>query len=123
MTLSLTGWLAAAIAALTLAGAVQTYRIERLHSDLKVAREQTKAAKELTKASENARDRESKAATASFEGLQTTCATMSAAGIQKGRTIERIVSVPSPPAGGSRGIVGAGELRGVLGQDAGPRTP
>lgn len=116
-------WVAIGGAVLLAGAGVQTWRIERLHADLSVSREQTKAKEALRLASEQARDRESKAATVSFEGLQTTCTTLGAAGVQKGRTIERIISAPAPVAGGKRGIVGARELRGVLGQHAPARTP
>lgn len=110
--------MAVALAVVGAGAGVQTWRIERLHGDLREARVQVTAANEATKASEAARDREARAATASYEGLQTTCTTLAAAGIQKGRTIERIISAPAPVAGGHRGIVGAGELRGVIGQTA-----
>jgi hypothetical protein len=118
------GYPASLAAALALVFGIQTARVDRLHLDLTAAREQTKAARDLTAASERGRDREARAALASFEGLQSTCVAMSAAAIQKGRTIERIVSAPGPAAGGSRGIVGAIELRELVGQaPAAPGTP
>ena len=118
------GYPAVLAAALVLLLGIQTARVDRLHRDLSAAREQTKAARDLTAASERGRDREARAALASFEGLQTTCVAMSAAAIQKGRTIERIVSAPGPVAGGARGIVGALELRELVGQaPAAPGTP
>jgi hypothetical protein len=118
------GYPAALAAALALVVGIQTARVENLHRDLTAAREQTKAARDLTAASERGRDREARAALASFEGLQTTCVAMNAAAIQKGRTIERIVSAPGPVAGGARGIVGALELRELVGQaPAVPGTP
>lgn len=118
------GYPAALAAALALLLAMQTGRVDRLHRDLSAAREQTKAARELTAASERGRDREARAALANFEGLQTTCVAMSAAAIQKGRTIERIVQAPGPAAGVPRGIVGAGKLRELVGQaPAAPGTP
>lgn len=116
-------WVAIGGAVLLSAAGVQTWRIERLHGDLREAREQTKSANALTKAGEEARDREAQTAKTSFEGLQTTCTALGAAGIQKGRVIERIVSAPPPVAGKPRGLVGAGELRGIMGQDGPARTP
>ena len=115
-------WVAIGGAVLVSFAGIQTWRIERLHGDLKVAREQTKAADKLRVSSEQAREREGKAATAAFEGLQTTCTALGVAGVQKGKVIERIVSAPPPAAGARRGLVGAGELRAVIGEPP-ARTP
>ncbi|NBW19513.1 MAG: hypothetical protein EBR82_67220 [Caulobacteraceae bacterium] len=118
------GYPAALAAALALLLGIQTVRVDRIRLALAASIEETKAARDLTAASERGRDREARAALANFEGLQSTCVAMSAAAIQKGRTIERIVQAPGPAAGVPRGIVGAGELRELVGQaPAAPGTP
>jgi len=66
-------------------------------------------------ASEDARKREAATAVTAYEGLQETCTAGLALAVTRGRTIERIVSTPARPDG-LRGIVGAGELRDVVGQ-------
>lgn len=116
-------WTASILAVLALIVGTQAY-IGKLRRDLVQARAETTAAREALDASENTRDREAKAATASFEGLQETCGKLAVAGIQKGRTIERIVSTPAPASGGRGGIIGGIELRGLVGQeDATPAPP
>lgn len=63
-----------------------------------------------------AKDAAAKAATASYNQLQTACRADLVAAIKGGRTIERIVSAPAPAPGAPRGIVGAGELRDIVGE-------
>jgi hypothetical protein len=116
-------WVAIGGAALLAAGGLQTWRVERLKDDVAAVEKERDAKEALRKASEQARDRESKAATASFEGLQDTCTAGFAAAIGRGQVIERIVQAPAV-VNGKRRIIGAGELRATLGQDTAPaRTP
>jgi len=116
-------WVAIGGAVLLVGAGVQTYRIDRLKDDVAAVERERDAKEALRVASEAARDRESKAATASFEGLQSTCQAGFAAAIGRGQTIERIIQAP-PVVGGKRRIIGAGELRATLGQDTpAARTP
>jgi hypothetical protein len=54
--------------------------------------------------------------------LEAACKTNAAAAMKAGRTIERIVYAPRDPSA-PRGLVGAGELRDVVGQSAGAPVP
>lgn len=96
---------------------VQTWRLDRVKADLVEQQIATKTAEAKTRASEEARAAEAAAATASFEGLSSACEAGLKIAVQRGRTVERIISAPPRPDG-SRGLVGARELRDVVGEPA-----
>lgn len=118
----MTWWREAAIGVLVLLLATQTYRIDRLHRDLADAQARTVIARAETKASEATRAREAGTSKDAFESLRQTCDAGLKLAVQRGRTIEHIVSTPARPDG-SRGLVGALQLRDVVGQGTGPARP
>lgn len=109
-------WWVAAIVALVLALAFTNGRLARTQGALAAQVVKTKAANDRAEANAAARLRETAAARASYDGLKETCDAGLKLAVTRGRTIERIVSAPAP-VGGGRGIVGALQLRGVVGQD------
>lgn len=113
--LALRFWYVPVIAALVLAVAAVGGHASRLSRDLTTRTTERNAARNLVTVSEAARKRETDAARVSYEGLQTICTAGLALAVTRGRTIERIVSAPARP-GGLRGIVGADQLRDVVGQ-------
>lgn len=117
IALALRFWYVGAIAALVLALAFVNGHAGRLQRDLDVRTTERNAARTALTVSEAARVTDRATATTSYEGLQTTCTAGLALAVNRGRTIERIVSAPAP-AGGLRGSVGAGQLRDIVGQAA-----
>jgi len=112
------------VAALILAigfGVVQTWRIGRLKYEASVAAGEIKALQKAKEESEALRDKEGDAATASFDAQTAACSTNFAAALSRGRLIERAINAPSNPDG-SRGIIGAGVLRPILGQTGSERN-
>jgi hypothetical protein len=110
-------WWVGAIGGLVLALAFTSGQLGQTRAALAVQVAETKAANDRANANAAARVREAAAALASYDGLKQTCDAGLKLAVTRGRTIERIVSAPAP-ASGSRGIVDAGQLRGVVGQDA-----
>lgn len=68
----------------------------------------------------DARTKDQQAAQASYNAMQESCRTDVVAAIKGGRTVERIINAPAPIPGASRGIVGAGELRDIIGEPTRP---
>lgn len=108
-------WLLGGVAAAALFGGVQTWRIGNLKHDVDKANGRAEAWKGVAANIQGLREGEAKAATASYEGLQSTCSTAFADAVSKGRTIERIIQTPRP-AGGGRRIVTADQLRELVGE-------
>jgi hypothetical protein len=108
-------WFIGAIVALALGLAVTAGHAQRLGRDLAVRTAERDAARTAVTVSEKARTRDAAAAVASYDSLQTTCAAGLAAAVTRGRTIERVTTAPARP-GGLRGIIGARELRDVVGE-------
>lgn len=109
------GGVALAFAAALGFGGIQTVRLNHAKADLVEVRAALKTAEAKTKASEAARANEAETATNSFNAFSEACQAGLKAAVTRGRTIERIVSTPARPDG-SRGLVGARELRDVAGQ-------
>lgn len=113
--LALRYWWVVALAGLAIALAAMAGHAQRLERDLGVRTAERDAAQRAVTASEAARATERATCTASYEGLQTTCTAGLAAAVTRGRTIERVTTRPARP-GGLRGIIGAGELRDIVGE-------
>lgn len=112
-------WYVPVIGALVLALAALNGHASRLSRDLDVRTTERNAARTALAVSEAARVTDRKAATASYEGLQTTCTAGLALAVNRGRVIERIVSAPAP-AGSVRVGASADQLRVIVGQAADP---
>lgn len=115
IALALRYWWVGALAALGVALAAMSGHAARLERDLGVRTAERDAARAAVTASEAARATERATCTASYEGLQTTCTAGLAAAVTRGKTIARITTRPARP-GGLRGIIGAGELRDIVGE-------
>ena len=115
LALALRYWWVGVIVALGLALAVLQGHAARLERDLGVRTAERDAARATVTASEAARAGERATCTASYEGLQKTCTAGLAAAVTRGRTIERVTTRPARP-GGLRGIIGADELRDIVGE-------
>lgn len=115
LALALRYWWVGALAALGIALAVLQGHAARLERDLGVRTAERDAARLAVTASETARAGERATCTASYEGLQTTCTAGMALAVSRGRAIERVTTRPARP-GGLRGIIGAGELRDIVGE-------
>lgn len=111
------GGVGVVIAGLVAFGGVQTYRIGNLKHAVDVANGRAEAYKTGFKDSESARSKEAKQATTSYDDLNKRCLTNYEEALKRGQTIQTIVNRP-PPASG-RGVITAGELQQLIGQDAG----
>lgn len=120
--LALRYWWVGALAAAGLALAAMSGHAARLERDLGVRTAERDAARLAVTVSETARKREAATAVTSYEGLQTTCTAGMALAVSRGRAIERVTTRPARP-GGLRGLIGAGELRDIVGEtpDSGRR--
>jgi len=84
-------------------------------SEVAAAKAETKTWKDALKLAASDSDR-------AWGDLEAACKTNAAAAMKAGRTIERIVYAPRDPAA-PRGLVGAGELRDVVGRPAPAPVP
>jgi hypothetical protein len=105
----------AAIALLWALLAHSTGREHKLQADLAKARADASQAIQSRDAEARARQTDAIDAKRDYEALQTTCRADLALAIKQGRTIERIIRTPAGSAG--RGLIGADQLRDVIGQD------
>ncbi len=110
-------WRLALIAGLVAFGGVQTYRIGNLKHALDVANGRYEAYKKGFNNSEAARSKEASQSKASYDDLNKRCLTNYEEALKRGQTIQTIVNRPPPVSG--RGVITAGELQQLIGQDAG----
>jgi len=111
----LTPYLAGGILIVGAFAGVQTWRVNNLKHDVDVANGRAEAWKGVAGDIQGLRKEEAKAASTSYEGLQTTCREGIGAAVSKGRIIERIIHTPAA-AGDDSGLYGAVELRRIIGQ-------
>lgn len=113
--------LAGALAITVLGLAVQTWRVSSLKAANATLQADVKAAKEATRISEGLRAQEQADASASYGELSNRCEQRVSEARDAAQAIGEIINANGTNDGGSRGadrgIVPAGQLRRVIGQD------
>lgn len=115
--------LGGALAVALVFGAVQSWRVSSLKADVAQLRTDLKAAKEAASLSEALRAQEQTQDQASYADQSARCEQRVITAIDAARAIQEVTNakdVPGPAAGDSgRAIVGAGQLRRIIGQTQG----
>lgn len=110
--------LGGALGAAVLGFAVQTWRVSELKADVARLRGEVKAASEAAKLSEALRAQEQAQDKASFSDLSSRCEQRVITAIDSAKAIEEVTyaNAPAPAGVAARPIVGAGQLRRIIGQ-------